>query len=101
MTSFGKERLEELARDKSLRKPNWDTYGAKPLSNEAVSKARSVLGQLPNNAEATASPVPTVTGGIQIEWHVGGKDYEVEIDGDSDVASIVSQISNGVSKLDL
>lgn len=98
---LGKERLESMATEPSLKKAGWDTYDAKPLADEAVSKARLVLDQLAPDVLASAISVPTVTGGVQIEWHAEGGDFEIEIHPDSDVASIVSQISQGVSTLKL
>ena len=95
------QKLDELANDPSLKQPNWDTYGAEPLSDSALSISRQILAKLPPAVLAHAQSVPTVTGGVQIEWHAGGGDFEIEVGDDADVESIVNQISTGVSSLDL
>jgi hypothetical protein len=57
---------------------DWNSYGGKRPTREAANDALR-LAQL---AAALGAPepsiVPTAGGGIQLEWHVAGKDLEVE-----------------------
>ena len=65
--------------------PNgWNSYGAKPVSPRAVHHATRLLREtaclIPN--VATPSVVPTVGGGLQLEWHLRGVDIEIEFGSD-------------------
>lgn len=56
--------------------PNWDTYGAKPITEQALKAAMEITGIIANKPP---SIVPTVEGGIQLEWHTCGHNIEIEI----------------------
>ncbi len=59
--------------------PNWDSYGAAPLSLRAARRCiEELLEILPAN---TPQPtlVPTRDGGLQLEWHRGGIELEIEV----------------------
>ena len=63
---------------------NWDSYGALTVSPRAVCAAlRFLARELPAGAPLP-SFVPTVDGGIQLEWHVGGIDIELRFTEDSE-----------------
>ena len=67
--------LEEL-----LKLPaNWNSYGAAPIRPDAVEAARDVLGKIVRSDTPPPAVVPTVRGGIQLEWHTQGIDLEIEI----------------------
>ena len=67
--------LEEL-----LKLPaNWNSYGAAPIRPDAVEAARDVLGKIVRSDTPQPAVVPTVRGGIQLEWHTHGIDLEIEI----------------------
>jgi hypothetical protein len=69
----------------SLR-PNWDSYGARPIDPNAVIFALEFLRtSLPHDGKAPQI-VPTSTGGLQLEWHANGVDLEVEVDPSGDVS---------------
>ena len=72
------DRLTHLSK---LRQ-NWDSYGASPVSTQAITFAIQVLNEI--MAESTPLPaiVPTTDGGVQLEWHLAGIDLEVEVSGD-------------------
>ncbi len=59
--------------------PGWDSYGAKPLAATAVRRLLNLAPVLlpPDGPEPTV--VTTRSGGIQLEWHKGGVDLEVEV----------------------
>lgn len=49
---------------------DWDGYGAATISDAALAVVRAL------------HVVPTVNGGVQIEWHANGWDVEVEVSKD-------------------
>lgn len=69
------ERMNELLE----LQPNWDSYGARCLKEQAFETALEILGTVmrPNTSPPTV--VPTVEGGIQLEWHQNDIDLEVEV----------------------
>jgi hypothetical protein len=78
-------RLDELAE----LGPNWDSYGADPVTQRAISAARQLLvdivDRLGTTALETALPyniAPLNDGGIQLEWISSRCRYEVEISPD-------------------
>jgi hypothetical protein len=64
-------RLRELLRLEA----GWDSYGARRVSERAVLTALAFLAR---RTHPRPSVVPTVRGGIQLEWHNGRVDVEVE-----------------------
>lgn len=58
----------------------WNSYEAKPVSTEAARAAIAFLAKAASAAPNLPAPavVPTVPGGIQLEWHRQGMDLEVE-----------------------
>lgn len=68
----------ELAR-LAMLEPNWDAEGAQVVSEDTIESAlESVLGLLERVKAVQNLPVPaaipTHSGGVQLEWHVGDKD---------------------------
>ncbi len=69
-------------------KQDWDSYGSPPPTLRALNRA---LGILRGIAELDIQdlPVPFVVpvhgGGIQLEWTVGGREFELEISRDGSV----------------
>lgn len=59
--------------------PNWDSYGALPISRRCVEYAIRILIQVMGNRTPAPSVVPTVSGGVQAEWHINGIDLEIEV----------------------
>ena len=77
------EPIQEVIRQASalVQLPDgWNSYNAKSVSLETVRNAITFLlrsaSANPNLAAPTA--VPTVRGGLQLEWHQNGIDFEVE-----------------------
>ena len=60
----------------------WNSYDAKPVSSEAVRKAIAFLVDAASSIPDVVAPavVPTVRGGLQLEWHRQGVDLEIEFD---------------------
>ena len=64
-----------------VRLPNgWNSYNARPVSEKAARHAITFLVQAASAIPNIAAPavVPTVRGGLQLEWHRQGFDFEVE-----------------------
>ena len=59
---------------------NWDSYGGKRVDPCCIEAAVSLLRSVLDAATSKPSVVPTSRGGIQLEWHRGGIDLEVEIE---------------------
>lgn len=57
----------------------WNAHGAEPLSDTAFRRAIEFLAAYVVRGVAGPALVPTVRGGLQLEWHRRGVDIEVEI----------------------
>ena len=69
--------IESIIRLFGLRE-NWDSSGARRVdTNILPTVINSLATFLPERAVAP-SVVPTVNGGVQVEWHVSDMDLEVE-----------------------
>jgi hypothetical protein len=68
------------ALDALLRLPaNWNSYGANPVDPRLAVAAFTLLRDAAGSREPAAPQlVPTTAGGVQLEWHIGGIDLEVE-----------------------
>lgn len=58
--------------------PGWDSYGAAPIDRGALKLAHGVLEALAVTS-ANAIIVPTVEGGVQMEWDHDGGHIEIEV----------------------
>lgn len=61
-------------------KPNWNSYGAQPIRPDVVRAVRDLLPDIVQQRTPRPTVVPTVRGGVQLEWHAGGIDLELEIE---------------------
>ena len=66
---------ERIARFGDLE-PDWDSYGAKPISPTAMATAKDVLRAVSQRTTATTGDAafgvrvtPLLSGGILLEWH--------------------------------
>jgi hypothetical protein len=81
----GSSELEWLAQtEASLREllklpANWNSYGAVPVQEESVARAMDLLRRIARPDTPPPTGVPTVRGGVQLEWHRSGIDLELEI----------------------
>lgn len=57
---------------------NWDSYGALPVSGEAITSSLVVLSHLISYALPRPQVGPTVRGGVEFEWHKDGVDLEIQ-----------------------
>lgn len=69
------ERMNEL-----LQLPRgWNSHKARPTEPRAATAALELLGRIMIPGLTPPQIVPTVHGGVQLEWHVRGLDVEIEV----------------------
>ena len=69
------ERCSELF---ALR-TGWDGYVAPQVDADLIQKAWDFIRAAARSVSAAPSVVPTVSGGVAIEWHVPGIELEIEL----------------------
>ena len=75
----------------------WNSYSAKPIEPRNVKRAIELLAELLGPETPPPIVVPTVGGGIQLEWHNNGIDIEVYIDSPYDVCFFAEKLESGES----
>jgi len=63
----------------ALSKDDWNSYGAKAVTKEAIARLETMLSYL----SIGGSP----NGGIEVEWDLGGLCFTISIDPDGKVRS--------------
>jgi len=58
---------------------NWDSYGAPSVDPRSVASALEALSWVMRSDTIVPTVVPTVQGGVQVEWHTRGIDLEIEV----------------------
>lgn len=58
---------------------NWDSYGGLPVNRDCIIGALNVLAMVLVDGIPAPIIVPTSGGGVQLEWHRGGADLEIEV----------------------
>jgi hypothetical protein len=59
--------------------PNWDSYEAAAVDPDAACRSIYLLSDIMRPDSPAPSVVPTTSGGVQLEWHLKGKDLEIEV----------------------
>lgn len=77
------DRLQHLSR---LGR-NWDSYGGRALTDEAVFTALSVIGRLLSDESVPPAIVPTSDGGVQLEWHRDGDELEIRVTPNGEISA--------------
>lgn len=72
----------------------WNSYDAAPIDLETIAVACDLVQSAMLVSTPPPSVVPTVRGGVQLEWHRNGIDFEIRIDSPSQ-ASIFVEDSDG------
>jgi hypothetical protein len=67
-------RVQELA----TLPPGWDGQRAHIIDHRSLTKAWGFASSLAPHVQVAPSMVPTVSGGVALEWHRGRTDIEVE-----------------------
>lgn len=76
-----KRRLYSLL---SLREPNWDSYGALPISETAVDRAARVIQALLEDNLPAPYIFPLTDGGVRLEWMDEAHEFSLDIYGSGD-----------------
>lgn len=59
---------------------NWDSYGANRISQETAKAVDELLVNIMHVCSPVPQLVPSASGSIQLEWHLGGIDLEIEVE---------------------
>lgn len=65
--------------------PNWDSYGAEPITPVAARLAEEILSALPEPYVFA----PIADGGLFAEWRAGDRTIELEMHGDGDLGYLL------------
>lgn len=57
--------------------PGWDSYNAVPVDSSVAIYALEVLASVVTDTTPAGSVHPLSGGGLQVEWHRGGRDLEM------------------------
>jgi hypothetical protein len=75
--------LDQLAAIRQLP-PGWDSHGADAPIKDIVDTAERLLKRLCQESPGWSPPHvhPTRSGGVQFEWELSGRYFEIEVDAD-------------------
>ena len=73
------ESIRERCSVLAMLPTNWDTYGAPPIPVATIQAAVGLLSRIVGPGLPAPEVFPTPKGGLQFEWKVGRKAFEVEI----------------------
>jgi len=77
--------------------PGWNSYSAKPIGQQSVVAAIKLLAEFLELESPSPVVVPTVQGGIQLEWHTKGINLEVYVDSPGKISFFAEEIRSGES----
>lgn len=77
--------------------PGWNSYAAKPVGLQNAIAAVRLLAQVLEAESPAPIVVPTVRGGIQLEWHTKGINIEVYVDSPEKISFFAEEIGSGQS----
>jgi hypothetical protein len=87
--------IQSLSRLRQLE-PHWDGRSAETLTDDACETAVRLLVSLAIPAPPTAQIFPLTDGGVQLEWHAGGNDVEIEVDPIGEIHAFISMCDGSV-----
>lgn len=70
----------------------WNSYNASQIRKENVNAAVGLLGRVMRPGVPLPIVVPTVRGGVQLEWHTNGINLEIAIDSPNDIGFFAEDI---------
>ena len=77
----------------SLRE-NWDSHGARGITLQSANLAIDVLHSIVQNNTPEPSLVPSPEGHIQAEWHIMGKELEVEFESSTSIRVLFEDLND-------
>lgn len=72
----------------------WNSYSARPIQPENAIRAILLLAEFLGSEMPAPVAVPTVRGGIQLEWHTKGINLEIYIDSPENVSFFAEQVGS-------
>jgi len=79
----------------------WNSYNAKQIRKQNVTAALNLLDRIMRPGTPAPIVVPTVRGGVQLEWHTKGINLEIAIDSEDDISFFAEDIRTGEVPEDL
>jgi hypothetical protein len=73
----------------------WNSYSAEPVAQHTAIRAIRLLAELLGPDTPQGAVVPTVRGGIQLEWHTKGANIEVYVESSDEVSFFAEDIGGG------
>ena len=73
----------------------WDSHAAPRIGHITIEIALRWMAGILDNRTSIPAVVPTVKGGVQVEWHTAGMNIEIEFSPDQEAAVSVEDIGNG------
>lgn len=67
---------------------NWSSYGSSPIEDVAIIRAAELLAELLESDGPAPTVIPTLRGGVQLEWHRNGSDVEIELSPEGVVSDV-------------
>ncbi len=74
---------------------DWDGYGASRVSGNAAINAIRFLVKIAYPKLAPPEVVPVADGGLQVEWHRDGLDFEVMFEPDAPASALIEDRAKG------
>jgi hypothetical protein len=81
--------------------PGWNSYAAKPISHENARRAIRLLDEFLKPDTPPPLVVPTVRGGIQVEWHTRGANVEIYIESPNAVSFFAEEAGSSGESSDV
>jgi hypothetical protein len=85
--------LEHQLNRLGLLRRGWDGAAAAAVTDRALVEAATILASVVGERTLLPQIFPLVDGGVQIEWHAGGDNIEVEVEGDGSIAIFAGRTS--------
>jgi hypothetical protein len=73
----------------------WDSKSAPRIERSSVERALRLLAGILESQTAAPAVVPTIPGGVQAEWHMGGLNIEIEFRPGHEAYVSVEDLRNG------
>ncbi len=70
----------------------WNSYSAKPIARQNAARAIQLLIEFVQPGTPSPAVIPTVRGGIQLEWHTKGTNLEIYIESPDNVSFFAERI---------
>jgi len=79
--------------------PGWDSRKAAPVERTAIVRALEIMAEVMEWHGPVPAIIPTVEGGVLLEWHRAGLELEIEVEPTGD-AYVTFQTADGSNAWD-